>query len=66
MLLIEADGVARTLEQSLGAALKAYPPVERRQGRATITRRPRFLMRRKTGDLGLRLVVEGYEIVAPC
>jgi hypothetical protein len=66
MLLIEADGVARTLEESLGAAIKAFPPQERRQGRPTLSRRPRFLMRRKTGDLGLRLVVQGYEIVAPC
>jgi hypothetical protein len=66
MLLIEADGEARTLEESLGAGFKAYSPLDRRQGRPTIARRPRFLMRRKTGDLGLRLVVHGHEIVAPC
>lgn len=65
MLLVEADGVARTLEESLGAAIKALPPKARRQGRPTNMRRPRFLMRRKTGDFGLRLVVEGHEIIAP-
>ncbi len=66
MLLIEADGIARTLEESLGVAIKSLPPQDRRQGKATNARRPRFLMRRKIGDLGLRLVIEGYEIVAPC
>jgi hypothetical protein len=64
MLLIEADGVARTLEESLGAAIKALPPQERRKGRASTRRRPRFLARRRTGDLGLRLVVAGEEIIA--
>jgi hypothetical protein len=65
MLLIEADGIARTLEESLGVAIKSLPPKDRRQGKATNARRPRFLMRRKTGDLGFRLVIQGYEIVAP-
>ncbi len=64
MLLIEADGVARTLEESLGAAVKVAPPRERRKGRATQTRRSRFQARRKSGDLGLRLVVDGEEIIA--
>jgi len=64
MLLIEADGVARTLEESLGAAIKAMPPRERRKGRISNMRRPRFLARRATGDLGLRLVVHGEEIIA--
>jgi hypothetical protein len=27
-------------------------------------RRPRFLARRRTGDLGVRLVIDGREIVA--
>ena len=65
MLLIEADGVARTLEESLGAAIKALPPQDRRKRRVTPQRRPRFLMRRKPGNLGLRLVVNGDEIIAP-
>ena len=64
MLLIEADGEARTLEESLGAALKTLPPQERRKGRVSNQRRPRFLARRRAGDLGLRLVVDGDEIIA--
>lgn len=64
MLLIEADGVARTLEESLGAAIKALPVRERRKRRVSVLRRPRFLARRKPGDLGLRLVVDGEEIIA--
>ncbi len=64
MLLIEADGVARTLEESLGAVIKALPPQDRRKRRVTPQRRPRFLMRRKPGSLGLRLVVDGEEIIA--
>ncbi|HRP78070.1 MAG TPA: DUF6101 family protein [Aquamicrobium sp.] len=63
MLLIEADGVARTLEESLGL-VKKRPPVERRKGRVSTQRRPRFLARRQTGDLGVRLVVDGNEIIA--
>lgn len=63
MLLVEADGVARSLEESLGQ-VKTGVPAERRQGRASTQRRPRFLARRKSGDLGLRLVVDGEEIIA--
>lgn len=63
MLLIEADGIARTLEELLGAVRKA-PVRERRQGRAANARRPRFLARRKVGSLGVRLVVDGQEIIA--
>lgn len=64
MLLIEADGVARTLEESLNLADRAARPVERRQGRPSARRRPRFLARRRSGTLGLRLVVDGEEIIA--
>ena len=64
MLLIEADGIARTLEESLGAAIEAARSRDRRKGRVSTQRRPRFLARRKTGDLGLRLVVNGEEIIA--
>jgi len=63
MLLIEADGVARTLEESLGQ-VKTAPPVGRRKGNAVNARRPRFLARRRMGDLGLRLVIHGDEIIA--
>jgi len=63
MLLIEADGVARTLEESLGA-VKTTPANDRRKGRVSMTRRPRFLARRKSGHLGIRLVIDGEEIIA--
>lgn len=63
MLLIEADGVARTLEESLGG-VKTAPVRGRRKGRVSLSRRPRFLARRKSGDLGLRLVIAGEEIIA--
>jgi hypothetical protein len=63
MLLIEADGMARTLEESLGA-VKTAPVKQRRKRRPLQPRRPRFLARRRTGDLGLRLVVGGEEIIA--
>lgn len=64
MLLIEADGEARTLEESLGCA-RIGVPAERRKGRPSTKRRPRFLARRREGNLGLRLVVNGEEIIAP-
>lgn len=63
MLLVEADGIARSLEDSLGR-VKTAPVQERRQGRATRRSRPRFLARRQPGNLGLRLVVDGQEIIA--
>jgi hypothetical protein len=63
MLLFEADGVARTLDESIGA-VRQGPLKPRRKVRLTAGRRPRFLVRRKTGDLGLRLVVGGEEIIA--
>lgn len=63
MLLVEADGIARTLEETIGQ-VKAAPSKERRKGRISMQRRPRFLARRKMGCLGLRLVVGGEEIIA--
>ena len=64
MLLFEADGVARNLEESLGAVRKGEPRLRRKRA-TSAPRRPRFLARRKQGDLGLRLVVAGEEIIAP-
>lgn len=64
MLLIEADGVARSLEDSLGAAMRGQTIHDRRKGRATSGRRTRFQMRRKPGKCGLRLVIDGREIIA--
>ena len=63
MLLVEADGVARTLEESIGL-LRADPPKPRRKRGSSTPRRPRFLARRQVGNLGLRLVVDGEEIIA--
>jgi hypothetical protein len=63
MLLVEADGIARPLEESVGR-VKADAPIERRKGRSAPKRRARFLARRREGDLGLRLVVQGEEIIA--
>jgi hypothetical protein len=63
MLLIEADGLPRTLEETLGA-IRAGRPQGRRRARLLKGRRPRFLARRKTGSLGLRLVISGEEIIA--
>ena len=63
MLLVEADGIARPLEDSVGK-VKADAPIERRKGRSAPKRRARFLARRREGDLGLRLVVMGEEIIA--
>ncbi len=63
MLLVESDGVARSLEESLGQ-VKTAPTRQRRKRASSQPRRPRFLARRKTGNLGLRLVVEGEEIIA--
>lgn len=63
MLIFEADGVARPLEDSLGE-VKTRPVKDRRKRSLTKYRRPRFLARRKSGNLGLRLVVDGEEIIA--
>jgi hypothetical protein len=63
MLLIEADGIARTLEESLSGAQKAAQRDRRKRG-SSQPRRPRFLARRKKGTLGLRLVIKGEEIIA--
>lgn len=63
MLLIEADGIARTLEESLGEAIKALPAQDRRKRRGA-SRRPFFLVRRKPGNLGMRLVIDGNELIA--
>lgn len=63
MLLVEADGIARPLEDTIGRVRK-HPPADRRQGKTTKRNRPRFLARRKVGGLGCRVVVGGEEIIA--
>lgn len=60
MLMIEEDGVARPLygnQEVRENEAKVCPGEEPR-------RRPRFLARRKTGTLGVRMVIEGTEIIA--
>ncbi|MGH6775017.1 DUF6101 family protein [Brucella tritici] len=63
MMLVEEDGVARPLYESTGA-VRTSQPQARRQGQEPRRRRPRFLARRKTGTLGVRLVISGKEIIA--
>lgn len=63
MLMVEADGVAHQLDDHLlGAGSK--PPKPRRRHSYFVDRRPRFLVRRKTGSLGIRMKIEGREIFA--
>ena len=61
MLMVEADGVARPLDEHLLMA-GAKPPKPRRHHSYFADRRPRFLVRRKSGTLGIRMKLEGREI----
>lgn len=63
MMMIEADGVARTLEES-AQSLITKDPKPRRHHSMFAERRPRFLARRRLGHLGVRLMVHGEEIIA--
>lgn len=63
MMMIEADGVARTLEESAQSLLMEKPQ-PRRHHAMFAERRPRFLARRRLGNLGVRLMVRGEEIIA--
>jgi hypothetical protein len=63
MLMVEADGVARPLEDTIGK-VKADPAHTKRRRLGYAIKRPRFLMRRKAGDLGVRMVISGDEIIA--
>ena len=63
MMLVEADGIARSLEDSIGQ-VKTQSVKPRRMHSNVAERRPRFLARRKMGDLGLRLVVNGDELIS--
>ncbi|MBW3096961.1 DUF6101 family protein [Pseudohoeflea coraliihabitans] len=59
MMMVEADGVARPLDKE-----SSQPPKARRRGSNAGPRRPRFLVRRKTGGSGLRMKIKGREIIA--
>ncbi|PWE58017.1 hypothetical protein DEM27_02165 [Metarhizobium album] len=63
MLMVEADGVARPLEEHLGD-LRPTPVKNRRRHSFFANRRPRFLVRRRTGTLGVSMKIEGREIIA--
>lgn len=63
MLMVEADGVARPLEEHLtNIANKNSKP--RRRHSYFAERRPRFLVRRSVGQLGVTMKIEGREIIA--
>jgi hypothetical protein len=63
MMMIEADGVARPLEEHLGGV--ATRDLQPRRGHSYFAhRRPRFLVRRTTGKLGVKMKIEGREIIA--
>lgn len=63
MLMVEADGVARQLDEHLLTA-GSKPPKPRRRHSYFVDRRPRFLVRRKTGSLGITMRIQGREIFA--
>ena len=63
MMMVEADGVARPLDD--GSPMHgARMPSRRRRHNQIADRRPRFLVRRTTGKLGIRMKIEGREIIA--
>ena len=63
MMMVEADGIARTLEESARAVI-LNGSHDRRHHAMFAERRPRFLARRRLGNLGVRLRVDGLEIIA--
>ncbi len=63
MLMVEADGVARPLEDHLGD-VRTDAAKPRRRHSHFAARRPRFLVRRRTGKLGVAMRIEGREIIA--
>ncbi len=63
MLMVEADGVARPLETHLGD-IRSEGAKPRRRHSYFAARRPRFLVRRTTGSLGISMKIEGKEIIA--
>ncbi|MDZ7824476.1 MAG: DUF6101 family protein [Ahrensia sp.] len=63
MMIVDADGVARSLDDS-AAKVIVNDPHNRRNTALFADRRPRFLARRRLGNLGVRLRVDGVEIIA--
>ncbi|HMQ58034.1 MAG TPA: DUF6101 family protein [Rhizobiaceae bacterium] len=63
MMLVERDGMARALDDMVGQ-VRAGETMPRRRHSFFADRRPRFLARRRMGDLGLRMVIDGEEIIS--
>ncbi|TCL75875.1 DUF6101 family protein [Rhizobium sp. BK251] len=63
MLMVEADGIARPLEEHLGD-IRTQQLKPRRRHSFFANRRPRFLVRRTTGQLGVAMKIAGREIIA--
>lgn len=63
MLMVEADGVARPLDEN-AINYDAPAPSRRRRHNQISEPRPRFLVRRSTGKMGIRMKIEGREIIA--
>ncbi|MEM1378073.1 MAG: DUF6101 family protein [Pseudomonadota bacterium] len=63
MMLVDSDGIARTLDESAANVITGKSN-ERRHHAMFAERRPRFLARRRMGHLGVRLRVDGDEIIA--
>jgi len=63
MLMVEADGIARPLENHIGD-VRTHATKPRRRHSYFADRRPRFLVRRTTGKLGVTMKIEGKEIIA--
>ncbi|MGV8936365.1 MAG: DUF6101 family protein [Allorhizobium sp.] len=63
MLMVEADGIARPLEDHLGD-IRTRQTKPRRRHSYFAERRPRFLVRRSTGSLGIMMKIAGTEIIA--
>lgn len=63
MMIVDNDGVARSLEDS-ARTVAMNGPHDRRHHSMFAERRPRFLARRRLGNLGVRLTVGGTEIIA--
>jgi hypothetical protein len=61
MLMVEADGVARELDEHLLTA-GSKPPKPRRRHSYFADRRPRFLVRRKVGGMGMSMKIGGRQI----
>lgn len=62
MLLVEANGEVSRLDETIDRA--AEHAQGRRRGNPLSGRRIRFLSKRKNGSLGMRLVLDGEELIA--